>query len=46
MIATKVERPNVRGTKKKWYTVVTANCNRASTSGSILETSLNQAAAW
>jgi hypothetical protein len=25
----------VRGTKKKWYTVVTPNCQRASISGSI-----------
>jgi hypothetical protein len=44
MRATKMERPIVRGTKKKWYTVVKANCILASPSAVILETSSNQAA--
>lgn len=33
-IATNSDMPSVRGTKMKWYSVVSPNCHRASSSGS------------
>jgi hypothetical protein len=35
MIATRMERPNVSGTKRKWKKAATANCNLESNNTSI-----------
>src|SRR5574342_318360 len=35
-MATRMESPSVKGTKKKWYTVVTANCQRATANVSMV----------